>query len=132
MLRADFVRNQEREKKQLGQEHKARVADASREVRKAWQYDHDQLKASHKSEDQRAYNDTKAKSAEVWKTNDIHKSGQDFEQTADRRKDAQTRAELAGQASDDALKVNREKVRKRRERKRNRPRRRGDTGRTLD
>lgn len=82
LLRADFVREQEREKKQLGQEHKQRLADASRGVRKEWQYDRDQLKASHEAEDQRAYDATKAKSAEVWKDKDLHKSGQDFEESA--------------------------------------------------
>ena len=132
LLRADFVRNQEREKKQLGQEHKARVADASREVRKAWQYDHDQLKASHKAEDQRAYDDTKAKSAKVWQAKDVHKSGQDFEQTADRRKDGKSREEFDEQTPEDARKTHREKIRKRKERKRSRPRKRGDTGRTMD
>lgn len=86
-LRADFIRDQERERKALGQEHKNRVMDASREVRKAWQYDHDQLKASHEAQDQRAYEDTKAKSAEVWEERPRDKSGRDFEQTADRRKD---------------------------------------------
>jgi len=136
MLRADFVRDQEREKKQLGQEHKARVADASREVRKAWQYDHDQLKASHKTEDQRAYDATKAKFAEVWKGKDLSKTGQDFDQTADRRKDDKTRKsivdEIRENTSPEEQKAIREKIRKRKERKRNRPRRRGDTGRTMD
>lgn len=131
-LRADFVRDQERERKQLGQEHKNRVADASREVRKAWQYDRDQLKASHEAEDQRAYDDTKAKSSEVWQANDLDKSGQEFNQTADRRKDANARAEFPDHSSGDVQKANREAIRKRKERKRNRPRRRGDTGRTLD
>ena len=82
-LRADFVRDQEREKKQLGQEHKNRVADASREVRKAWQYDHDQLKASHEAQDQRAYEDTKAKSAEVWKQPAPEQTKPDLEKSAD-------------------------------------------------
>lgn len=131
-LRADFVRDQERERKQLGQEHKHRVTDASREVRKAWQYDRDQLKASHEAEDQRAYDDTKAKSSEVWQANDLDKSGQEFNQTADRRKDHQTRENFVENAPDEAKKQRREKIRARKERKRNRPRRRGDTGRTMD
>jgi len=85
MLRADFVRDQEREKKELGQEHKTRIADASREVRKAWQYDHDQLKASHDAQDQRAYDDTKAKSAEVWEQPAPEQTKPEFEKKADRR-----------------------------------------------
>jgi len=136
MLRADFVRDQEREKKQLGQEHKQRVMDASREVRKAWQYDRDQLKASHEAEDQRAYDATKAKSAEVWKDKDLSKTGQDFGQTADRRKDDKTRKsivdEIRENTSPEEQKAIRDKMRKRKERKRDRPRRRGDTGRTMD
>jgi len=132
MLRADFVRDQERTKKQLGQEHKIRVADASREVRKAWQYDHDQLKASHEAQDQRAYDDTKAKSADVWKEPTRDVSGQDFEKTADRRKDNDNRETFIENTTDEARKANREEIRKRKERKRSRPRKRGDTGRTID
>lgn len=90
MLRADFVRHQEREKKALGQEHKNRIADASREVRKAWQYDHDQLKASHEAQDQRAYDATKAKSAGVWNAPAPEQSKPDFEKSADRRDKAKT------------------------------------------
>jgi len=75
---------------------------------------------------------TKAKSAEVWKDKDLSKTGQDFDQTADRRKDEKSRADFSEQTSDEARKANREKIRKRKERKRNRPRRRGDTGRTMD
>ena len=134
-LRADFIRDQEREKKQLGQEHKARVTDASREVRKAWQYDRDQLKASHEAQDQRAYDATKAKSAEVWRGEDLHKSGQDFEQTADRRKDNETRQSIVDEIRENTPKEQqdaiRDRIRKRKERKRDRPRKR-DTGRTMD
>ena len=123
MLRADFVREQEREKKQLGQEHKTRIADASREVRKAWQYDHDQLKASHEAQDQRAYDDTKAKSAEVWKERPRDKSGKDFEQTADRRKDHGKRKSIdqitREQLGEDKIREIQKKTRKRaRKRKR--------------
>jgi hypothetical protein len=117
MLRADFVRDQERTKKQLGQEHKNRVADASREVRKAWQYDHNQLKASHEAQDQRAYDDTKAKSTEVWKERPRDKSGQDFEQTADRRKDYAKRKSIdqitREQLGDDKIREIQKKTRRR-------------------
>lgn len=122
-LRADFVRDQEREKKQLGQEHKHRIADASREVRKAWQYDHNQLKASHQAQDQRAYDVTKAKSAEVWEERPRDKSGQDFEQTADRRKDQGKRKSIdqitREQLGEDKIREIQKKTRKRaRKRKR--------------
>jgi len=122
-LRAEFVLNQEREKKQLGLEHKMRIADASREVRKAWQYDHDHLKASHEAQDQRAYDATKAKSAEVWQERPRDKSGQDFEQTADRRKDHAKRKSIdqitREQLGDDKIREIQKKTRKRaRKRKR--------------
>jgi len=81
-LRAEFVRKQELERRQLGDRHKARVADASREVRKAWKYDHDQLKASHEAEDQRRYDSAKTQSDEVWKTDTANTSKPDFEDTA--------------------------------------------------
>lgn len=130
MLRADFVRDQERTKKQLGQEHKNRVADASREVRKAWQYDHDQLKASHEAQDQRAYDDTKAKSTEVWEQ-PRDKSGRDFEQTADRRKDAKNRQsfseKLKSTKGEKAIEEAKAKERKRTRRQRKRPRDKGIT-----
>jgi len=82
MLRADFVRDQERTKKQLGQEHKSRIADASRGVRKEWQYDHDQLKAMHEAQDQHAYDAAKQKSAEIWEAKEPDRSQDDFEQSA--------------------------------------------------
>ena len=131
-LRAEFMRDQERNKKKLGQEHKHRIADASREVRKAWQYDHGQLKAFHEVQDRRAHDEAKAKSAEVWNDTDLHKSGQDFEGTADRRKDDKSRVEFPEKTPENARKANRDAIRKRKERKRNRPRRRGDTGRTMN
>lgn len=133
-LRAEFIQNQEREKKALGLAQKGRVIDAAREVRKAWQYDHDKLKEFHKAEDQRAYDATKAKSAEVWAQKQPSKTGQDFEQTADRRKDEDNRKtfDQGKPITEEERKAAREKIRARKERKRNRPRRRGDTGRTMD
>lgn len=130
LLRAEFIQNQEREKKQLGQEHKSRVADASREARKAWQYDRDQLKASHEAEDQRAHTEAKAASAQVWKDkSDLEKSGQDFEQTADRRKDHGKRRSFA-----DKLKANRsaDDIEKARSEERKRNRRRKPKGRDFN
>lgn len=125
-LRAEFVRDQARDKKALGQEHKARVADASREVRKAWQYDRDQLKASHEVEDQARYEATKAKSAEIWNTPPNEKPGQAFDASADRRKDQATRRTL-----DEAVRANRspeeiEKIRDETRTKRQRRRSRKD------
>lgn len=130
MLRADFVRDQERTKKQLGQEHKNRIADASREVRKAWQYDHDQLKASHEAQDQRAYDDTKAKSAEVWAQPAPEQTKPDFEKSADRRDGAKKPKRRSFEAffggDEKAIAEARKAQEKRREknRKRNRTRKR--------
>ena len=129
-LRAEFLQNQESEKKQLGQEHKSRVADASREARKAWQYDRDQLQASHEAEDQRAHAEAKAASADVWKDKtDLEKSGQDFADTADRRKDRPTRKKFGEKIravkSDDEIQKARSSARKDRRRQRTRKRGRG-------
>lgn len=116
--------------------HKQRIKDAYREVNKAWQYDRDQLKAAHKAEDQRKYEATKAKTSKVWEQREPSPTGQDFEQSADRRKDHETRQafdqDLGASKSEEERKANREQIRKRKERKRNRPRHRGDTGRTMD
>lgn len=65
LLRENFVREQEHEKNQLGQEHRRRIANASSEVRKKWQHEHAQLKALHEAEDQSAYEATKARSTEI-------------------------------------------------------------------
>jgi hypothetical protein len=132
-LRKEFIDNQAREKKQLGQEHKSRVMDASREARKAWQYDRDQLKASHEAEDQRAHAEAKAKSSAIWKAkDDLSKSGQDFTDTADRRKDHKTRRKfddkIRANRSDDEIQKARSSARKERRR---RPRKR-DRGITPD
>jgi hypothetical protein len=130
MLRADFIRDQEREKKQLGQEHKHRIADSSREVRKAWQYDHDQLKASHEAQDQRAYDTTKAKSTEVWETPAPEQTKPDFEKSADRRDKAHKPKRRSFEAffggDEKAIQTARDNQKKQREtnRKRNRSRKR--------
>ena len=85
LLRDEFIQKQEADKRILGSHHKARVIDASREVTKAWKYDHAQLKASHKEQDQQAYDATKAKSAEVWKEPAPEQAKPEFEKKADRR-----------------------------------------------
>ena len=85
LLRDEFIQKQEAEKRILASHHKARVSDAAREVTKAWKYDRDQLKASHKAQDQKHYDDTKAKSTEVWQTPAPEQSKPEFEKKADRR-----------------------------------------------
>lgn len=86
-LRNDFIRKQDLAKKELGSEHKARVRDASRQTHRLWQIDRDALKEMHQHQDEDAYKLAKEQSAEVWKDKDISRTGQDFEDTADRRKD---------------------------------------------
>ena len=127
-LRDEFVRKLDKERKELGNQHKGRVVDASRQIRRLWQIDRDQLKASHEAEDQRAYEATKAKSAEVWeRTSDLAQSGQDFEATADRRKDKAGREAHDAEPSK-ARQLAKQKLvdqmREKRNRSRNRPRRR--------
>lgn len=107
-LRDEFIRKQDQERKHLGNQHKARIADASREARKAWQLDKDALVASHQAEDDRAHAEAKTKSQAVW--ND----------------DAppQTSANDFADAGEQAREKPSEKMRVRKERKRSRPRRR--------
>lgn len=124
-LRDEFIRNQERKKKQLGQEHKSRIADASRESRKAWQLDKDALIAFHKAEDQRAHDEAKAKSSEVWKAPDLSASGQDFDATADRRKDQTTRQKFADKIRGGKVEEELKKARSTERKRRSRPRKRG-------
>lgn len=135
-LRINMEREQAIARQHMSNVHKQRIKDAYREVNKAWQYDRDQLKAAHKAEDQRTYEATKAKTSKVWEQREPGPTGQDFEQSADRRKDHETRQafdqDLGANRSEEERKANREQIRKRKERKRNRPRRRGDTGRTMD
>ena len=139
-LRADFVREQEREKRSLGQEHKSRIADASRQVRRLWEMDRDALKDMHNETDQRAYEATKAKSAEVWQQPAPEQSKPDFEKSSDRRdktkktKRHSLKAFLGGDEQEIAKARQQVKKRRERERKRNRTRKRdrGDTGRTMD
>jgi hypothetical protein len=90
-LRRDFIETQDIERKGIANQQKGRIVDAGREVTKAWKYDRDQLKAMHKAEDDRRYQDTKAKADEVWQDKTLSISGQEFDDKADRRKDTENR-----------------------------------------
>jgi hypothetical protein len=85
-LRRDFVREQERERRDIGEGQKQRIADAAREIRKAWQFDRDQLRSAHREEDAQRLAETKARTDEIWKQKRPDQSQDDFEQNADRRK----------------------------------------------
>lgn len=116
-LRAEFIRKQEQERKQLGEQHRNHVASASREQRKAWEFDRNQLQAMHKAEDDLKYQQTKEKSATIWEERPQNLSGQDFDQTADRRKNPQERQDfedkLRQAKGDEAVKAARDETRKR-------------------
>ena len=66
---------------------KSSIADAGREVTKAWKYDRDQLKAQHKQEDQARLERTREKS-DALKQGDYKTSRYEFERNQDRRKKA--------------------------------------------
>lgn len=70
--RADFMREQENERKALGKIQQQTIADSAREITKAWKYDRDQLKNMHRQEDETRLSSTKAKVADTW-ANDIDK-----------------------------------------------------------
>jgi len=80
-LRRDFIQHQEAERAEIGQGQRQRIADASREVTKAWKYDRDQLKAMHKAEDHARLDATKARTDEIWKDRSPPPS-QDFTEEA--------------------------------------------------
>lgn len=131
--RMELIQHHEKIRADLSQTQKGRIADASREVSKAYKYDLAQLKETHRQQNQAAYDATKVKSDEIWKRQDTRKSGKDFDKSADRREDHENRSVFEqdlSNGSDDARRENREKIRKRKERKRSRPRNRGK-GRTL-
>lgn len=84
-LRLEFMRKQEAERRELGDRHKGTVADAAREVTKAYKFDRANLIEMHQQQDQEAYQDTKAKSAAIFEDKTLSPTGQDFEQSKDRR-----------------------------------------------
>lgn len=85
-LRRDFVRQQERERRDIGVGQKQRIADAAREIRKAWQFDQDQLRSAHQNEDAQRLAETKARTDEIWKQKLPDQSQDDFEQSATPKK----------------------------------------------
>lgn len=131
-LRGDFIRKQGLDKKKLGDQHKNRVADASREVNKAWKFDLNELKEMHSQQDQKSYDATKAKSAEIW-GQDISQTGQDFEDTADRRKDKPKRKTFMDKMRETTSEKEMDEVRKQARQRTKRTRNRGKgRGRSLD
>ncbi|SCZ74327.1 Relaxase/Mobilisation nuclease domain-containing protein [Epibacterium ulvae] len=128
-LRRDYVRSQEAERAKIAHEQKARIADASREVTKAWKYDRDQLKAMHKAEDTERLTATREKT-EALKQSGANEVQSDFECNKDRRKtdNKAKRGTLDSffgdnkEAIDKAREGQSERKQRNRTRKRNRPR----------
>lgn len=66
LLRHDFLKQQEQERKSFSAEVNRRHRDAAREVDKAWKYDRDQLRASFAAEDANRLDRYKSKADSVW------------------------------------------------------------------
>jgi hypothetical protein len=66
-LRRKFIREQDAERKAIADRQRQSIRDAGREVRKAWQYDRDQLKEAHRQQDTEARESTRKHVAEVWR-----------------------------------------------------------------
>lgn len=111
-LRKDFIREQEAERGQIAATQGQTIRDAGREVTKAWKYDRDALRASHKAEDDRRHQEAKERSKAIWDAPEG--AQQDFEQANDQ-------APERGQKK--ARRSAREVLGKSRDRGRSRPRR---------
>ncbi|WP_299855399.1 relaxase/mobilization nuclease domain-containing protein [uncultured Roseobacter sp.] len=100
-LRGDFLEQQAFERGEIAQGQKQRIADASREVTKAYKYDRNTLRDMHRQQDETAREATKTKVDEIWQEKrPLEKSGRDFDQTADRRKDKDNRQEVEREIRD--------------------------------
>jgi hypothetical protein len=66
-LRIQFMKDQEQERKALGQQHMQTIRDASKEVHKAYCYDRDQLRDMHRTEDKNRLGHYKDVTGQIWK-----------------------------------------------------------------
>jgi len=64
--RNEFIRMQEKERREIGATQTAKIRDAAREINKAWAYDRDQLKALHRELDGQRLDAAKSAADEVW------------------------------------------------------------------
>lgn len=64
--RRDFLAAQAAEKSQLGEHHRQAIADAGREITKAWKYDRDQLRSLHREQDAARLQDYRSRSDDLW------------------------------------------------------------------
>lgn len=67
VMRNDYIKAQERDRLELAKKQKQAVADAAREVTKAWQHDRDELRTMHAAEDQHRLHHYKGMADAVWK-----------------------------------------------------------------
>ncbi|WP_424973332.1 relaxase/mobilization nuclease domain-containing protein [Dinoroseobacter sp. S76] len=127
-LRGELVKFHKSELKDIGNQQNAVIADAAREVVKAWKYDRDQLKDMHRQQDQTRLDATKEKSQSIWsrdgKTQDRQASDRDQKAQSPRKSLEDV---IKGDPKD--KKARQERKRKRRERDKSRGR---GQGRTLD
>jgi hypothetical protein len=92
LLRRDFIRDQDAERRNIAYQQKGRINDAAREITKAWKHDRDTLRALHKAQDEARFQETKSRVDDVWKTPAPEQSTRpEFEQSKDRRQDQATR-----------------------------------------
>ena len=131
-LRGELIAFHDAERADIGKQKRGRIADASREITQAYKHRVRVLKDSYKQQDQERYEQTKAKSAEVWKDKSqlspqqqMDAAKKTFDKSKDRRKDAATRSvfdeKLVEEKSKDE-KTTRQQVREGMQEKRNRTR----------
>lgn len=143
-LRRDFIRQQEAERKTIADRQKQTINDAGREVTKAWKYDREQLKESHRQQDDAAHKTVQEQVKAVWKELPPQtpsqaqdrgaEAAQAFDNTADRRRpeNKAERESLDGLPSKEVAQEEKTRARKenrleRQKRERSRPRGRGRT-----
>ena len=85
--RKELTDHHEDVRRGLADRVKSSIADAGREVTKAWKYDRDQLKTQHNQDDQARLERTREKS-DALKQGDYKTSRYEFERNQDRRKKA--------------------------------------------
>lgn len=67
--RQEFIKQQDQERKNLGQIQTQSIRDAGREVTKAWKCDRDQLQAMHKGDDKQRLERYRSATEAVWNKN---------------------------------------------------------------
>jgi hypothetical protein len=124
-----FEKVQAGHRETLSDTQKQAVADAAREVTKAWKYDYEILKAAHKAEDQERLDHYKGLSDQIWKGG--KDKGQEVTEAFKQAAPEQDQAKPAEKkrSSRDILRADRERDEGRtRDRTRHRPRNKGPDG----